>query len=179
MAHQNMTTLCENFACTFHEAGGGSQNHIMLGGWDAWLLSSVGGLDSSVNGSTGGWKNIVVRVSPAVMPMLQRASYTKTTRFGDVTLSWTFADGKLTMDLALPVGTTATVHTPTAVAGATLREVRETSSGTADSAPLWGSGRVGAPPAGVRGVELVADAVVTAVGGGLGAGGHYRFEARY
>jgi hypothetical protein len=35
MAHQNMTTLCENFACTFHEAGGGSQNHIMLGGWDA------------------------------------------------------------------------------------------------------------------------------------------------
>lgn len=30
MAHQNMTTLCENFACTFHEAGGGSQNHIML-----------------------------------------------------------------------------------------------------------------------------------------------------
>ena len=53
MAHQNMTTLCENFACTFHEAGGGSQNHIMLGGWDAWLLSSVGGLDSSVNGSTG------------------------------------------------------------------------------------------------------------------------------
>ena len=34
MAHQNMTTLCENYACTFHEAGGGSQNHIMLGGWD-------------------------------------------------------------------------------------------------------------------------------------------------
>jgi hypothetical protein len=28
MAHQNMTTLCENFACTFHEAGGGSQNHV-------------------------------------------------------------------------------------------------------------------------------------------------------
>eukprot|EP01045_Picozoa_sp_COSAG04_P021015 COSAG04_NODE_2216_length_4513_cov_3.037155_6_plen_56_part_00 len=26
MAHQNMTTLCENWACTFHEAGGGSQN---------------------------------------------------------------------------------------------------------------------------------------------------------
>eukprot|EP01046_Picozoa_sp_COSAG06_P046020 COSAG06_NODE_6455_length_2925_cov_1.658174_2_plen_43_part_00 len=29
------------------------------------------------------------------------------------------------------------------------------------------------------GVELVADAVVTTVGGGLGDGGRYRFEARY
>ena len=28
MAHQNMTTLCENYACTAHEAGGGSQNHM-------------------------------------------------------------------------------------------------------------------------------------------------------
>ena len=28
MAAQNMTTLCENWACTFHEAGGGSGNHV-------------------------------------------------------------------------------------------------------------------------------------------------------
>ena len=27
-------TLCENWACTFHDAGGGSGNHIMLGGFD-------------------------------------------------------------------------------------------------------------------------------------------------
>ena len=47
MAHQNMTTLCENFACTAHDAGGGSQNHIMLGGFDAWLTASVGGLDAT------------------------------------------------------------------------------------------------------------------------------------
>ena len=36
-AHQNMTTLCENWACTAHDASGGSQNHIMLGGFDGWL----------------------------------------------------------------------------------------------------------------------------------------------
>ena len=75
MAHQNMTvgvclvrvgcvgcmgdmthppqTLCENYACAFHDAGGGSQNHIMLGGWNAWLLSAVGG--RCMNGAWGAW----------------------------------------------------------------------------------------------------------------------------
>jgi len=32
MLHGNMTTLCEHWQCTFHDAGGGSQNHIMYGG---------------------------------------------------------------------------------------------------------------------------------------------------
>ena len=30
-SHKNMTTLCEDWACSYHDAGGGSQNHIMLG----------------------------------------------------------------------------------------------------------------------------------------------------
>jgi hypothetical protein len=29
MAAQQMTTLCENWKCGFHDPGGGSQNHIM------------------------------------------------------------------------------------------------------------------------------------------------------
>lgn len=29
MVRQNMTTLCEDWACAAHSAGGGSQNHIM------------------------------------------------------------------------------------------------------------------------------------------------------
>ena len=29
MVAQNMTTLCENWLCGFHDPGGGSQNHIM------------------------------------------------------------------------------------------------------------------------------------------------------
>ena len=41
MAHQNMTTLCENWACTYHAAGGGSQNHIMLGGFDGEHITSA------------------------------------------------------------------------------------------------------------------------------------------
>jgi hypothetical protein len=136
MAHQNMTTLCENWACTFHEAGGGSQNHIMasghssafslshpthrqqslslspslslslslslcvclsvclvcpacltlaltgpqLGGWDAWLLESVGGLSSRVNSTTGGWRHVIARVAPAAITTLRASNYSKVTR---------------------------------------------------------------------------------------------------
>ena len=166
MAHQNMTTLCENYACTFHEAGGGSQNHIMLGGWDAWLLSSVGGLDSAVNGSTGGCKDIIARVSPGVVAELKTASYTKKTTFGDVTLTWEYADGKLGMELTLPVGTTATVHTPQLVGGKRLQMVHETSSGAGED--LMASRET---PEGVRAVEVTAEAVLTTVVGGLGRGG--------
>ena len=28
---ENMTTLCENWACEFHAPGGGSQNHVSFG----------------------------------------------------------------------------------------------------------------------------------------------------
>eukprot|EP00966_Prymnesium_polylepis_P330532 7386166-Prymnesium_polylepis.1 len=62
-AHQNMTTLCENWACTAHDAGGGSQNHIMLGGSDTWLLSSAGGLETIVNETTGGWRHVEARLA--------------------------------------------------------------------------------------------------------------------
>ena len=50
----------------------------------------MGGLDSAVNGSTGGWKDIIVRVSPGVISELKTASYTKKTSFGDVALSWEY-----------------------------------------------------------------------------------------
>ena len=114
MAHQNMTTLCENFACTFHEAGGGSQNHIMLGGFDAWILSSVGGLDSAVNGTnTAGWKNVIARVAPAAITVVKQASYVKHTRFGPVGIHWKYDAGTLSTNLSVPTGVTVAVHTPT------------------------------------------------------------------
>ena len=106
----------------------------MLGAFDAWLLSSIGGLDSAVSGTTGGWKDIIVRVSPGAIAALGHASYRKRTPYGEVSLSWKYAAGKLTMELGLPVGTTATVHTPTTVAGAALRTLHESSG---DPAELW------------------------------------------
>ena len=126
-----MTTLCENFACTFHEAGGGSQNHIMLGGWDAWLHSSIAGLDAVVNGSVYGWKELVVRVSPGVIPELKAVSSERQTPFGQVSFAWSYSNAKFTQELKLPVGTTATVHAPDSIAGRRLRSiVHVESSGT-------------------------------------------------
>ena len=159
----------------------------MLGAFDAWLLSSIGGLDSAVSGTTGGWKDIIVRVSPGVIAALGHASYRKRTPFGEVSLSWKYAAGKFAMELGLPVGTTATVHTPTSVAGATLRALHESSG---DPAELWsaaGGAAAGAAgvrgaaagAAGVRAVEPASEAVVATVAGGLGRGGSYRFEARF
>ena len=42
---------------------------------------------------------------------------------------WPGQGGKLSMELALPVGTVAMVHAPAALAGAALRTVREVSAG--------------------------------------------------
>ena len=149
----------------------------MLGAFDAWLLSSIGGLDSAVSGTTGGWKDIIVRVSPGVIAALGHAGYRKRTPFGEVSLSWKYAAGKFTMELGLPVGTTATVHTPTSVAGAALRTLHESSG---DPAELWSaSAGAAAGAAGVRALEPAGEAVVATVAGGLGRGGSYRFEARF
>ena len=149
----------------------------MLGAFDAWLLSSIGGLDSAVSGTTGGWKDIIVRVSPGAIAALGHASYRKRTPYGEVSLSWKYAAGKFTMELGLPVGTTATVHTPTTVAGAALRTLHESSG---DPAELWSaSGGAATLAAGVRAVEPAGEAVVATVVGGLGGGGSYRFEARF
>ena len=56
----------------------------MLGGWDAWLHSSIAGLDAAVNGSVHGWKEITVRVSPGVIPELKAVSSERQTPFGKV-----------------------------------------------------------------------------------------------
>lgn len=39
----------------------------MLGAFDGWMITSLGGLDSAVNGSTGGWRHVIARVTPAAV----------------------------------------------------------------------------------------------------------------
>ena len=86
----------------------------MLGGWDAWFSASLGGIDSKVNGSTGGWKIVIARVAPSAITMLGSGKAVQETIRGTVSLAWSFdaATKKLTMDLTLPLGSTAEVHTP-------------------------------------------------------------------
>lgn len=147
----------------------------MLGGWDAWLLSSVGGLDSAVNGSTGGWADIIVRVAPAAITTLRKASYKKLTRFGEVSLDWRFEAGKFTSTLSLPVGTRATVHTPSVLReGGVDYGVR---SITESAQLLWARDSTSSSAlevGGVFSVQQAAAAVLTEVGSGS-----YLFEAQY
>jgi alpha-L-rhamnosidase len=181
MAAQNMTTLCENWACTAHDAGGGSLNHIMLGGFDPFLHNSVGGLDSIINGTTAGWKKIRVRVSPAAITRLRSTSYDRDTRFGRVSLNWGFHDDReLTMRVRIPVGATAFVHSPLALHDRdrrpiALRSVKE------GGATVWQSStNYTAPsqamlmPTGVHEIQSQEDALVAKVGSG-----EYLFTAVY
>ena len=46
----------------------------MLGAFDAWMVSSLGGLDSVVNASTGGWRVIQARVAPAAVVVRRRCA---------------------------------------------------------------------------------------------------------
>lgn len=119
LQHQNMTTLCENWACTYHEAGGGSQNHIMLGGFDSWLHSAFGGLETGSTAATGaGWRHVTARVAPGAITRLGSGRYARITRFGTTSLRWKWAamanesSWQLEMQFQLPVGTTGTVHSP-------------------------------------------------------------------
>ena len=167
---QNMTTLCENLACTFHEAGGGSQNHIMLGGFDAWLTSSVGGLDSVVNGTSAGWRHIKARVSPGVVPIVRQATVTQHTRFGKAELACTFDGSTLHSKLVVPIAALADFHAPRKLRSAKLIKLTET------GVVAWAKTGAINTPDGVARVLVSADddAVITTVGSGS-----YHFEAHY
>eukprot|EP01051_Picozoa_sp_SAG22_P000175 SAG22_NODE_3_length_48349_cov_158.681180_36_plen_487_part_00 len=107
----------------------------MLGGFDPFLHTAVGGLDSEVDGSSAGWENIVVRVSAAAVLQIQEASSEHETRFGKVRLGWRYAAAsrQLTMKVSVPVGATAEVHSLAHLGAHALLKVEEASIRD----PLW------------------------------------------
>ena len=139
-----------------------------------FLHTAVGGLDSVVNGTTGGWQHIRVRVAAAAVARVRQASNDHETRFGTVSLRWQF-DGKqqLTMELSVPVGATAEVHSPNVVAGRVLASVSE------GEATVWPqpSGAVNATMGGWL-HSVVANVHSEAVVANVGSGS-YVFTARY
>lgn len=169
----------------------------MLGGFDPFLHTVVGGLDSAISGTSAGWEHIRVRVSPAVMARVHghAVSSEHASRFGTTSLRWQFTDDdgqqQLSMQLVVPVGSTAEVHSPASVAGRELAGLAEggeelwlAEGATArpSTAEVAGDGdeqeqQPPPPPLlpeGVRGVKAQEGAVVTTVGSGA-----YAFTARY
>lgn len=83
-----------------------SFNHYALGAVADWLHRRVAGLAPGAPG----YREIVVR--PVPCPAVTSASARHDTPYGDAAVAWTRADGKLTVDVTVPVGVRASVHLP-------------------------------------------------------------------
>lgn len=164
MVANNMTTLCENWLCTFYVAYG-SQNHIMYGGFDAWMIEALGGIQAISNATSTAWENFVVSPDQAAVTRLGSGGFSIRTRFGlsSVDWRWDSATQKCAINVTVPIGSTASVEPPLTLAairpgGAPLQlaEITEVESGIA-----WAASKAKSPAAAVIG------------------SGSYRFTAAY
>jgi alpha-L-rhamnosidase len=83
-----------------------SFNHYALGAVADWLHRTVAGLAPAAPG----YRELLVR--PAVAGKLAAASARHRTPYGDAEVSWERSEGRLRLQVVVPVGATATVHVP-------------------------------------------------------------------
>lgn len=121
MISQNATTLWEAWDGSAHEIGkeGTSRNHIMFGGGvNRFLAAAVGGLSVDARplfgASSAGWRQMLVRPSPAAVRLLGRARVSRQTPRGTASVAWSTLStaSRLELDLQVPVGAKASVHLP-------------------------------------------------------------------
>jgi alpha-L-rhamnosidase len=87
---------------------GPSHDHHMMGSVDAWFYEALGGI--SVDPDHPGYRHI--RIEPQVVRDLTSVSATVGTVRGEVTSSWSHGPGVITLELDVPVSSTATVSIP-------------------------------------------------------------------
>lgn len=83
-----------------------SFNHYALGAVADWLHRTVAGLAPAAPG----YRKITVQPRPTAA--LTQASARHLTPYGEASVQWQREGGKLTLDVTVPVGTTAAVHVP-------------------------------------------------------------------
>jgi alpha-L-rhamnosidase len=86
--------------------GAGSRNHPWPGVIDAWLYQMYAG----INGASPGYQTLMIK--PFVPPDVAWVKATKATPFGPVSSAWRKEQGQLTLDVEIPVGTSATILVP-------------------------------------------------------------------
>ncbi|MEU9871208.1 family 78 glycoside hydrolase catalytic domain [Actinomadura sp. NPDC048021] len=122
VAHGN-TALGESW-----DGGAGqSQNHFMLGAIDSWFSGRLAGIGQAPG--SAGYRDLVI--APAVVGDLTSASATRRTPYGEVRSSWTLEDGKVTLRVTVPAGSTARVHVPGTAEPAVVGSGTHTFHGTA------------------------------------------------
>ena len=123
MIQQNQTTLCEDWTCGAHRTDGPdaagdpsvsnhrSLNHIMYGAYSDWMIHKLGGLETTSNATSTGWRHIIVAPDIHAVARLRAGGFSLRTRFGLAAVSWAFdpATKWLTTNVTVPVGSTAEV----------------------------------------------------------------------
>ena len=88
-----------------------SQNHFMLGQIQEWFYHDLAGIQPVVSGP--GFKRIVLR--PALVPGLTWVKASYESPYGRISSAWRRdSDGRLTLDVTVPVNATAAIHVPAA-----------------------------------------------------------------
>ncbi|MHC5795534.1 family 78 glycoside hydrolase catalytic domain [Lacisediminihabitans sp. FW035] len=105
MIDSDLTALAESWDNRDHP---NSANHFMLGAIGDWLVGDVAGLRQAT-GSIG-WQQVVV--APVLLDGVESAGATHHSRFGDTSVAWLRAADTLTVTVAIPVGSTASIRIP-------------------------------------------------------------------
>jgi alpha-L-rhamnosidase len=86
----------------------GSGNHPMFGGGIVWFYRKLAGMNADPD--QPGYRHIIFRPEP--VNGISYASYSNLTPYGDCGISWKKENGKFTMEITVPVGSSATVYIP-------------------------------------------------------------------
>jgi len=88
--------------------GEGSRNHPMFGGGIVWFYRVLAGMNTDP--SKPGYQNIIFRPQPA--GDVTFASYSNETPYGTASVKWEKKANAFSMNIKVPVGSTATVYIP-------------------------------------------------------------------
>ena len=104
MIENGATTMWEHWALEARSRG-----HYFLGTVDDWFYQHVAGIQAS---KTTGYRDLTI--APAVTGEMDWARAATQTPYGRVSSDWRRDGRTLTLDVDVPVGTTATIHVPAA-----------------------------------------------------------------
>ena len=113
VANNNATTLWEDFK------EGSSRNHIMFGDFSAWMYQYLAGIRLSddvsaiaqkVDPEKVAFKEFII--APEIVEGLSSCSAEHESPYGTISSEWTLKKGVFTLEVKVPVNTTATVYLP-------------------------------------------------------------------
>jgi len=152
MVSRDGTSVWERWDRDTRDPGmNGQSQTILIGYLGAWMYQALGGIYNDPE--RPGFKHIILRPQPVGDLTFVRASHKCT--YGTIASDWEIADGMFRWQVAVPPGTTATVHVP----------AKDAKSVTESGKPADGA-------AGVEFLRTENGASVFAVGSGT-----YRFAA--